>query len=310
MNRFANKAYDYNPATGLELSNPLTNLKYFGATPDGTLIGNPDGGYKGAGAINVEELYINGILFNASGGSSLSISDGDTTVDAVTSILFDGAVISGTAPNGVVTITGGGGGIAGLSSTGAGEDDVLSYTGGIFELVFNTDTSEYLLSMSSDFSSSLIIEALSPDANNFVQLLVGNNLTQSSLIIETDGYTAFNYQAYGGFFLLDPNNEGNQFFFTTPSFALFSDASLNSGHSYFGSGFFSFSDPNHDGNPYVAGEGDTGVLFSNSVTGDPTFSLGADGVLKCYNLPSADATDGVTVYVDSITRALTLSTGG
>ncbi len=44
------------------------------------------------------------------GGGSLTVTDGTTSVASTTNLRFNGAIVSGTTPNAIVTITGGGGG--------------------------------------------------------------------------------------------------------------------------------------------------------------------------------------------------------
>ncbi|WP_109437813.1 hypothetical protein [Aquimarina sp. AU119] len=88
----------FDPQTSAPL-NPQRGWVYYSSLDDGI--------YKYDGTSWIQ-------IGSGSSGSSLIITDGTNTINDVTNINFTGATVSGTTPNGVITISGGGGG----SSTG------------------------------------------------------------------------------------------------------------------------------------------------------------------------------------------------
>ena len=83
----------------------------------------------------------------ASGGGSLSVTDGTTTVTGVTALTFSGATISGTTPNATATISGGGGAVTSPQYiTTSGFDSISSSSAAILFVVLNgSATSESLV---------------------------------------------------------------------------------------------------------------------------------------------------------------------
>lgn len=87
--------------------------------------------------VGLEFATLNGnILTAASFGGTITLSDGTTTLDGVTKLTFSGATVSGTAPDGTVTISGGGGGTVDVQDSISGNGS----SGSPLQLVNDTAT--------------------------------------------------------------------------------------------------------------------------------------------------------------------------
>ncbi len=89
-----------------------------------------------SGEITTVSATISQLAAYLAGISSLSITDGTHTVSGVTDIMFAGAVVSGTSPNGVVTISASGGV---TSVTGTANQIAATPTTGAVSLAFATN---------------------------------------------------------------------------------------------------------------------------------------------------------------------------
>jgi hypothetical protein len=111
--RFTAKSnFNGSPTSQVEVFN--ANNQHFSLEANGGfLVGSPTGGSQGTGTINTTGCFINGVPCK---GLTL-VTDGSNFVANATTLTFSGATVSGSTPNAVVTISGGGSGLVIGSTT-------------------------------------------------------------------------------------------------------------------------------------------------------------------------------------------------